>query len=84
MFYRSVVEKCVGVGEVVGEKGCSEKCWRRELEEKRCREVLEKRVVEMCCREVLEKGVVEKCWRRVLYRSVGEECWQHWCKRCLV
>ena len=51
------------------------------MEEKRCREVLEKRVVEMCGREVREKSVVEKCWRRVLYRSVGEECWQHWCKK---
>ena len=51
------------------------------MEEKRRREVLEKRVVEMCGREVREKSVVEKCWRRVLYRSVGEECWQHWCKK---
>ena len=58
-----------------------EKCWRRELEEKRRREVLEKRVVEMCGREVREKSGVEKFWRRVLYRSAGEECWQHWCKK---
>ena len=46
-----------------------------------CREVLEKRVVEMCGREVQEKTVVEECWRRVLQRSVGEECSQHWCKK---
>ena len=63
------------------EKSVVEKCWRRELEEKRRREVLAKRVVEMCGRAVREKSVVEKCWRRVLYRSVGEECWQHWCKK---
>ena len=54
-----------------------EKCWRRELEEKRRREVLEKRVVEMCGIDVRDKRVVDKCWRRVLYRNVGEEYWQH-------
>ena len=58
------------------------------MEEKRCREVLEKRGVEMCGREVREKSVVEKCWRRVLYRSVvkvlEKSVGNTGVKRCLV
>ena len=48
----------------------------KSVEEERCKEVLEKSVVE----RALEKSVVEKCCTEVLEKSVVERCWQHWCK----
>ena len=66
------------------EKSAGEECGREVFGEKRCREALEKSVVEKSWRQVLERSVVEKRSRRVLEKrvvetgvvekSVGEKC----------
>ena len=47
------------------EQMIEEKCWRRDFEEKRYREVFEKRIVELSGLEVRDKRVVQKVWKSI-------------------